>query len=526
MQTVTIDDLFRRYGPAYKWLATVTCMLGGMTAILASSTVNVAFPDIMGAFGIGRDQAQLLTTGYFASMTAGMLLSSWLIDTVGERRSYSIALCVFLFGALMSGLAQDLNSLMFGRVLQGMAAGAIQPLAMAVVFKVFPARRKGTSMGFYSMGMVLAPTLGPTMGGLAIEFFSWRYVFLLSVPSVVLAFILGNMFMPSRARPKHLLPFDFVGFFLMCGALIGFLLGFSYGQRLGWESGEIIGLFVAGVVGAVGFVLRQVYGAYPLINMKLFLIPQFAAASLVALFTGCAFLSSTFLLPLFVQQIQSYSPLEAGLMMMPGGISLLILFPLAGRLSDALPPQLMIYFGLLSFGMAFVFLSGADVNTPFWTLVGFTLLIRTGTAFTRPVVNSTALKALPNELVNQGSSAINFMRQLGAAIGTNGLVVFLEMRIPFYSDAFAATQSDAGQAGREIQEQITRLLTEAGVPEAVRGPGALHYLADMIYAQASSAGFQDTFLVLAFVSFAGTGPAWLMAQRRRRRQTKQELHNV
>jgi len=203
-------------------------------------------------------------------------------------------------------------------------------------------------------------------------------------------------------------------------------------------------------------------------------------------------------------------------MMMPGGISLLILFPLAGRLSDSLPPQLMIYFGLLSFGMAFVFLSGADVNTPFWTLVGFTLLIRTGTAFTRPVVNSTALKTLPTELVNQGSSAINFMRQLGAAIGTNGLVVFLEMRIPFYSDAFAATQGDAGQAGREIHEQITRLLTEAGVPEAVRGPGALHYLADMIYAQASSAGFQDTFLVLAFVSFAGAGPAWLMAQRRRR----------
>jgi len=167
--------------------------------------------------------------------------------------------------------------------------------------------------------------------------------------------------------------------------------------------------------------------------------------------------------------------------------------------------------------MAFVFLSGADVNTPFWTLVSFTLLIRLGTSFTRPVINSTALKALPAGLVNQGSSAVNFMRQLGAAIGTNGLVVVLEMRIPFHSDAFAATQSDAGQISREIQGQITRLLTEAGVPEAARGPGALHYLADMIYAQASTAGFQDTFLVLAFVSFSGAAPAWLMSQRRRLR---------
>lgn len=246
--------------------------------------------------------------------------------------------------------------------------------------------------------------------------------------------------------------------------------------------------------------------------MKLFLIPQFLAAALVALFTGCAFLSSTFLLPLFVQQIQRYSPLEAGLMMMPGGISLLILFPIAGRLADTLPPQIMIYFGLLAFGMAFVFLAGADVNTPFWTLVGFTLLIRLGTAFTRPVVNSTALQALPTELVNQGSSAINFMRQLGAAIGTSGLVVFLEMRIPFHSDAF----SGASRFGRDVQAQIARLLTEAGVPEAVRGPGVLNYLADMVYAQASTAGFQDTFLVLAGVSFAGAAPAWLMAQGRRR----------
>jgi len=337
------------------------------------------------------------------------------------------------------------------------------------------------------------------------------------VPSVALAFILGNLFMPSRARPNRLPPFDFLGFFLMCGALIGFLLGFSYGQRLGWVSGDIIGLFAVGVFGSVAFVLRQIYGAYPLINMKLFVIPQFAAASLVALFTGCAFLSSTFLLPLFVQQIQNFDPLEAGLMMMPGGISLLIMFPIAGRLADTMPPQLMIYFGLFSFGLAFILLAGADVNTPFWTLVGFTLLIRAGTAFTRPVVNSTALKSLPAELVNQGSSAVNFMRQLGAAIGTSGLVVFLEMRIPFHSDAFAATLGGASQISRDTQAQIVRLLTEAGVPEAVRGPGALHYLAEMIYAQATTAGYQDTFLVLACVSFAGAAPAWLMAQRRRRR---------
>jgi EmrB/QacA subfamily drug resistance transporter len=520
----SIDDLFARYGPVYKWLATASCMLGGMTGILASSTVNVAFPDIMGAFGIGRDQAQLLSTGYFASMTAGMLLSGWLVNGFGERLSYTIALVVFFVGAAMSGLAQNPETLMLGRVLQGLAAGIIQPLGMAVTFSVFPSGRKGLSMGLYSMGMVLAPSMGPTMGGLAIELFNWRYVFLLTLPTAGLALILGNLFMPSRAMPKKMPSFDFLGFGLVCTSLAGFLSGFSYGQRLGWTSNEIVLLFVVAIAAAVGFILRQLYGRNPLVNLKLFTNAQFTAAALISFFTGIAFLSSTFLIPLFVQQIQQYSPLDAGLMMMPGGLSLLILFPIAGRLADALPPHVLIYGGLLSFSSAFVFLSGADVNTPFWTFVTFTLLIRAGTAFIRPVTNAAALKSLPQELVNQGSSTVNFVRQLGAAIGTNCLVVYLELRIPFHGEAFTATLT--GQTSREMREQVRRILTEAGVPEAVREPGALHYLGDVIYAQASTLGFLDAFLVLAITAYCGDVPAWVMAQTAKRARVTAALAKV
>jgi EmrB/QacA subfamily drug resistance transporter len=507
----SIDTLFERYGPAYKWLAMVTCMLGGMTAILASSTVNVAFPDIMGTFGIGRDQAQLLSTGYFASMTAGMLLSAWLIDWLGERLSYSIALTLFLLGAAMSGSAQTSEILMSGRVLQGTAAGIIQPLTMAVVFKVFPKGSKGMSMGLYSMGMVLAPTLGPTAGGFAIEYFNWRYVFLLTVPSVCLAFIMGNLFMPSRVRPKNFPTFDFLGFGFLSVALFCYMIGFSYGQRMGWGSSEIVGLFILAFVMTVSFILRQLYGPQPLINLKLFLIPHFTAAALISLFTGCAFMASTFMLPLFVQQIQQYTPMEAGMMMIPGGLSLLIMYPVAGRMADALPPQILIYAGLISFSLAFLCLSKADVNTPFWSLVSFTLLIRVGTAFTRPVVNSTALQSLPNALVNQGSGAINFMRQLGAAMGTSMLVVFLERRIPFHSDAFATAQTGTNGLSQAAQGHLVQILGEAGVPEALQEPGALHLLGKMIYAQASTNGFQDTFMALAVVSIVGVLPAMVLA---------------
>lgn len=487
-------------------------MIGTMTVALAGSSVNVAFPEIMGAFGIGRDQAQLLSTGYFAAQTAGMLLSAWLIEVIGERRTCVFALLAFLVGCVMSGLADNPESLIFGRVVQGVSSGVIQPLGMAVTFRVFPADRKGFSMGIYSLGMVLAPSLGPTLGGLAITEFSWRAVFLLSVPMAFLALIFCNIFMPTREVPKTIPRFDFLGFSFLCASLVGFLLGFSYGQRLGWTSSDIIGLFAIAIIGAVGFILRQLYGSSPLVNLSLFKNVQFSAAALIAFFTGCAFLSSTFMLPLFVQQIQHYSALDAGLIMIPAGLSLLILFPLAGRLSDIVAPQYMIYVGLLFFAASYALMAQADVNTPFWTIVGLTLLMRAGTAFTRPVTNAAALKSLPSELVNQGASSINFVRKLGAALGTNSIVVFMELRIPFHGDAFAATQTGARETSQEMTDALMRLFAEAGVPEAIRAPAVFHYLSDMIYAQASTMGYHDAFMVLAIVALLGVAPAWVMAQ--------------
>ncbi len=491
-------------------------MVGTMTMALAGSTVNVAFPEIMGAFGIGRDQAQLLSTGYFAAQTAGMLLSAWLIAVIGERRTCVIALVCFLTGSMMSGLADNPESLILGRVIQGVSSGVIQPLGMAVTFRVFPAGDKGFAMGIYSLGMVLGPSLGPTMGGFAITEFSWRAVFLLSVPTAFLALIFCNLFMPTREMPKEFPKFDFYGFGFLCASLVGFLLGFSYGQRLGWTSSDIIGLFAIAVFCGIGFVLRQIYGKSPLVNLALFTNIQFSAAALIAFFTGCAFLSSTFMLPLFVQQIQHYSALDAGLIMIPAGLSLLILFPLAGRLSDLVAPQYMIYVGLLFFAAAFALMAQADVNTPFWTIVGLTLLMRAGTAFTRPVTNTVALKSLPSDLVNQGASSINFIRKLGAALGTNSIVVFLELRIPFHGDAFASTQTGARETSQEMTDALMRLFAEAGVPETVRAPGVFHYLGDMIYAQASTMGYHDAFMVLAIIALLGVAPAWVMAQSRQR----------
>jgi hypothetical protein len=149
-------------------------------------------------------------------------------------------------------------------------------------------------------------------------------------------------------------------------------------------------------------------------------------------------------------------------------------------------------------------------------LVTFTILLRVGTALTRPVTNATALKSLPPDMVNQGASTINFVRKLGAAIGTNCVIVFLELRIPFHGDAYASTQTSASQTTLEMRDQLARLFSEAGVPEVARDAAAFRYLGDIIYAQASTMGYHDAFMVLAVVAFLGVAPAWLMARLNKR----------
>ena len=201
---------------------------------------------------------------------------------------------------------------------------------------------------------------------------------------------------------------------------------------------------------------------------------------------------------------------------MPGGLFLLILFPISGRISDSLPAHVILIGGLIAFILAFIQLSAADVNTPFWTFVYFTLYIRVGLGFTMPVINATALKALESDQINQGSGMINFIRMLGAAIWLNLIVALLDIRVPFHSGALTASQTAANDTSQEMLSVVKGVLSEAGVAEPIQAPGALHYLGQVVYAQASTLGFQDAFLSLAVLATVALVPAWYLSRTEKR----------
>ena len=242
--------LAERYGPAYRWLVTITGMVGVVSMVLAMTTVNVAVPDVMGAFGIGQDKAQWMSSAYMATMTAGMLLNAWMSGVLGERRTFIGALFFFSAGALLGGMAPNEDVLIFARILQGFSAGIAQPLVMATIFTVFPAERRGSAMGIFGLGVVFAPAIGPTLGGLMIEYFSWRYVFYISLPFCGIAALMGAFFMPTRPLAREIPPFDWLGFALLCVGLWGLMTGIADGQREGWSSDVIVFRLVLGTLSA------------------------------------------------------------------------------------------------------------------------------------------------------------------------------------------------------------------------------------------------------------------------------------
>jgi MFS transporter, DHA2 family, multidrug resistance protein len=514
LRSDTTETLFDRYGPGYRWLATVTVMLGTVSAVLTTTSVNVAIPDIMGAFGIGQDRAQWLSTGTLAAMTVGMLLNAWLMDSFGQRRTFVGALAVFIVALVLAASSPNETVLIFCRVVQGAVAGIMQPLSMYTLFRVFPPEQRGTAMGFFGVSVILGPALGPTLGGVMIDHFNWRAIFYVAVPVSALGMLMGSLFLPEREETGRRLHFDWPGLLLLSAALACLLTGLSNGQREGWYSDYILGLFFTAVFAATTFIVWELRAPQPLVSLKVLTNPQFTGAATVAFIFGVGLFGSTYLVPLFVQTVQHLTPLAAGLLLMPGGLILAVFLPLGGYLSDRMPARGLIVAGLLCFAFSSWWLAYVDVNTPFWTVVWCVVLTRIGLGFIKPALNLAALRSLRPELLGQGAGMINFARQLGGAFGVNLLSVILDRRTFFHSDALTSLQTAGNSATAELLRLVQQALANAGASQELQAAGALHYLGRVIYAQAYTLGFRDSFLVVAVIFALGLIPAWIMGRAR------------
>lgn len=509
----SVDDLSRRYGAAYLPLLTATAVTAASTMMISGTSIGVVVPDVMGAFGVGQDKAQLMATSFYIAMTVSQLLSVWLGSLLGQRRAFSIALLMFSIASILGATAEDFGVIVLARVVQGVGAGLIQTQTMLSLFQAFPAERRGMAMGYYAAGMVLAIGVGPALGGVVVEAFGWRYIFMAPMPLIFAVFVAG-LFAMSSVRATDLPAFDWLGYTLLIIAFYCVMTGLADGQRQGWLSNSITGLFGLAIVTGGAFVWLQISRASPLLDFSLFLQRPFLVSAFVGFVVGMGNFGSIYAVPVFAQLVQNLTPLDAGMLMLPASLIALCALPLIGRLADSITPRTGIVIGLLFFAVGTFPLAAADANTPFLHVLFFVVIVRLGMSVNLPFVTRTALASLPADKVDVGAGTLNFCRQLGASLGTAVWVVFLDIRTHFHSDVLAATQSAANDSSQEMLAGVRRVLQEFGFAGADHQSGALHYLGQVVHAQATARGFQDGFLVLSIGFLVAVIPALLLGRRR------------
>lgn len=510
--TENIKSYFYQYGKVYRWIIVLLFNLLAFSSLLAGTLINVAIPQIMGAFGVGQDDAQWLATGNLASAALSMLLSAWLIQAIGMRYTLMIGMSLFLAGSVIGGLCNDIDIMIISRIMQGVSAGMILPITMSTVFKVFPKGEHGYAVSIALLGSMVAPAIGPTIGGILVDSFNWRYVFFIGVPFSLISLPLILIFLPNREQNSQLTAFDWLGFALITISLSSALIGFSNGESEGWSSDYIYTCFITALFALCTFVIWEQHTKQPLMELSVFLDMNFLFALGLGMVVSACLYGSSYLVPLFLLTIQSQSPTETGLLLMPAGFVMLAISPLAGRITDNVNPRIVAIVGLFFLALSFYLMTDSHVNTGFWIYAYWYILGRIGIGVINPVIMVQAYKSLPEEMLNHGASAFSFVRMLGGVFGVNLLSMALTNRSNFHTDSLTTTQSFDNHSTTVWISSLSEQLTISGKTSTEIYASAVNYLSQALETEALALAFRDTFLILGLVCLIFLIPAWMLGR--------------
>lgn len=441
-------------GDRFRWMLLVTVTVGVIAALISSTIFNVAIPTLSQEFGIGQSRAQWVASIFMITTTVAMLVTPWLLARFGFRNSFVWALVVMLIAAIGGGVSSDFDLVLIARAVGGFAAGVVQPLPAIVIIRSFARAEQGRANGVFGLGSVLAPAIGPSLGGVLVDFAGWRSIFFLAVPFCVAALVMGLKYMPrdpawGSARRSGNQPLDWLG---LCLATTGTVLLLNGLVALSGAQGnrEVAGLMlIASAFCLVAFVLWQLKlisrGGTPLMDLRLFSCVPFAAGCMVSLVYGAALFGSTYLLPVFMQLGLEFPAALVGTPMLPAGLILGAVMALAGRNIEKMPIHIMVVAGLVVVAVSFVMTGIQQPGTSIVWLIVFTVISRIGLGIMLPSLTLGSMRPLDKELITQGASVFAYVRVLGGTAGVSMCGILIDWRASAH-EASAEVGSSLGLA--------------------------------------------------------------------------------
>ncbi len=410
------------------WIIAGVVLIGAIMSILDTTVINVAIDRLATDFNTSLTTIQWVVTGYTLALAAVIPATGWAADRFGTKRIYLWSLGLFMLGSALSGLAWSANSLIAFRVLQGVGGGMIMPAVMTIMTKTAGPARMGRVMGVLGVPMLVAPIIGPILGGWLVDDVSWRWIFFINIPIGIVGLILAYIKL-EKDEPQHQHKLDWLGMALLSPGLTALIFGLAESNDGGFGATKSWLPIVAGVALIVGWVWHSWRSSNPLIDLRTFTHTRAGASAVLFMLFAIAFFGALLLIPLYYQTVRGASALEAGLLLVPQGLGAMITMPLAGKLTDRYGPTRFPAIGipLIVIGLApFAFVTA---TTSYVLLCSFSFILGLGMGFSMMPTMTAAMQAVPQAAIARTSTAMNIIRQAGASIGTAVLSVILSSAI-------------------------------------------------------------------------------------------------
>jgi DHA2 family multidrug resistance protein len=477
--------------------------------VLDTTIANVALRHIAGGLAVGIDESTYVITSYLVANAIVLSISGWLSTVIGRKRFYMICVAIFTVSSLLCGFAWNLQALVLFRILQGLGGGGMATSEQAILADSFPPHKRGQAFAIYGVAVVVAPVIGPTLGGWITDTYTWHWVFLINVPMGMLSlFLVGTLVKePSGAeeeRQKLLskgLRVDYVGFLLVAIGLGSLEYVLDEGQRNDWFGSNMIVFFaVLSAVSLLALIPWELTREDPIVDLRLLGRRQFAACFLVMLATGAVLISTTQLLPQLLQSDLNYTAMLAGLALSPGGVATLVLMPVVGRLVSSVQPKYLIMFGAAIVAFSMWHLTGLTGDITYGYAAMSRIFLALGLPFLFLPVTTASYDGVPPDKTNQASALINVARNIGGSMGVALAQTILAQRQQFHQSRLIehAAPSDLGY--QQTIETMTRFFQAQGSNASDAASQAVAWVGRTLQQQVDLLAYIDVFWTLAIIA--------------------------
>ncbi|ETW99237.1 MAG: hypothetical protein ETSY1_15775 [Candidatus Entotheonella factor] len=498
--------------PHYKWLVATIVVIGGATQVFAGSSVNLAIPSIMATFGAELATAQWVATGFLLARTLIMPVLGWLGAYVGNRNLFVAIMAGFVVASIGCGLSGSLPMLIGFRILQGLVLGPMEGISTVLLVQAFPANQRGLALGLRTIGWSAGQVIFFVLGGYFIQEVSWRLVFFLGLPIALGSATLGFLYLPQHREAKGE-PVDFAGLTLLGGFLVPLLLAISFARDDETAVSTLVLLGLCTLVGGVSFVVWEWVTDYPVVNLRLFRNVPFSFVCFGSFLNNLGLFGAQFMVPIFLQQVLGYTPFQAGLIIMPALIISGLGGVITGRLTDVLPPPVVIISGLLMLMAVFYGMSTVTVLTSVSVLVFYITLYRICLYGITTPTTALNVHILETDQVRMGQGLLGVVRSIGSSLGVTVTSVFFARRQALHQLQSYDTYDVSAPAHAEAMTDMRQLLSEAGLMGASADQVALRTLQRQMQTEAMASGFRDSFLLVAmFFSLACLLMGWIWSR--------------